>query len=696
MRKIEFQDKTNQTAVTDRPKQITSEDINEIKEVVNENADDLNNVSKLPSEITSGWIRTNGTLELNATRQKVEYKVDPRSKVMILIHQESDPIGTAASLISAWNGDVFVSNIKTSTGANDYKEYIEVPNDVDRIILSIDNSIGSYGYSIYVTSPEVSQKLNEITENERRIAYNNFIPSSILDGYYLRNNGVITASATRHMLRYDVEEAEKYNITIHQSEYSNELGSSGIILSTWNNDNLVDMAVTAIDGKKDYQLPFIVPNGVNNIRISMANNPGGYVDVKGSSYLIEKNTSEISEIRNELLESAIIVDSFVRTNGVVDVGDNRQCLKYSVSKNDILSIKIRQASNPLGSGGSVLSIWNEGVFVRNIKTGVDGELNYDLNYTIPEIGVDEIRISMSSEIGSTVNVYKEITSNTFRDYFDKYNYKPQIFNGYLPKKEASETLEILLLGSSWGVDTIAGLAELCGNLGVNVNTGNVYKSSGSPQMYLDDLDSGSTNTFYYNKSDGTKTTQSLTIPQVIAFKNWDIIVLQNSADTSMERLNGKDPHFESWLSYMKLNATNPRVIFALNSTWYNKGFPERQIDSYNVTNDLIKQLGIDLLIPCGAALEYLRKTSVNDVNDLFRDGWHVNVGVGRFTNVAAFYHAVVYPIFGVALDGCTFTGAFDYNGSIVETYPRINVDATNRAICIDAGKKANSRRFYKR
>jgi hypothetical protein len=265
----------------------------------------------------------------------------------------------------------------------------------------------------------------------------------------------------------------------------------------------------------------------------------------------------------------------------------------------------------------------------------------------------------------------------------------------LPKKEAQDTLEILLLGSSWGVDTIAGLAELCGNLGVNVNTGNVYKSSGSPQMYLDDLDSGSTNTFYYNKSDGTKTTQSLTIPQVIAFKNWDIIVLQNSADTSMQRLDSKDPYFEAWLSYMKLNATNPRVTFALNSTWYNKGFPDRQIDSYNVTNDLIKQLGIDLLIPCGAALEYLRATSVNDVNDLFRDAWHVNVGVGRFTNAAAFYQAVVYPIFGVALDGCSFTGAFDYNGSIVETYPRINVDETNRVICIEAAKKANAKRFYK-
>lgn len=275
---------------------------------------------------------------------------------------------------------------------------------------------------------------------------------------------------------------------------------------------------------------------------------------------------------------------------------------------------------------------------------------------------------------------------------------PQIRNNNLPIKAANEELNILLFGSSWGVDSIAALADICNNVGVPVNTGNMYKSGGTIAQYLNDVANNGTNTFYYNHSGTNESLGGKTVLQALQYKTWDIIIVMNSAvdsggTGSATEIEGINTDFAKWLRYLKKNCSNPNVCFVINSTWTGKNEYSKLTNAFKIVRKLMKQSGISIINPAGSAITYARlHTSLDTTNDIYRDSLHLNRGIGRFITAATMYYQLVYPIYGVGLDNCTITGHWDEAASS-PTYPDIDVSASNIGTCIECAKEGVCNQF---
>jgi hypothetical protein len=275
---------------------------------------------------------------------------------------------------------------------------------------------------------------------------------------------------------------------------------------------------------------------------------------------------------------------------------------------------------------------------------------------------------------------------------------PQIRNNNLPTKAANEELNILMIGSSWGVDSIAALADICDNVGVPVNTGNMYKSGGTIAQYLDDVANNRTNTFFYNHGGTNESLGGKTVLQALQYKNWDIIIVMNGGVDSggigtTTEIEGVNTVFAKWLRYLKKNCSNPKVCFVINSTWTVKNEYSKLTNTFKIVRNLMKQSGINIINPAGSAITYARThTSLDTNNDIYRDSLHLNRGIGRFITAATMYYQLVYPIYGVGLDNCTITGHWDEAASS-PTYPDIDVSASNIGTCIECAKEGVCNQF---
>ena len=269
----------------------------------------------------------------------------------------------------------------------------------------------------------------------------------------------------------------------------------------------------------------------------------------------------------------------------------------------------------------------------------------------------------------------------------------QIYNPPLPIKGAEDELNILYIGSSYGVDTISALADICRSVGLKVNTADMYKSGATTAQYLDDVANNRTNVVYYNNFDGTTSSASKTVQALVTQKAWDIVCIEDASVRVATLTDGYNTDYVKWVSYLRGLCTNPRVVFAFNVTWVYANNLANQGKAYEQSYRLMRQSGINIAIPTGQALALLRQTNVNDGNNIYRDALHLDVGVGRFTAACALFFAVVNYAYGVGLDNCDLTGKWDTQGSPSSTNPTIEVTNANRQTCIDCARMSIGNRF---
>ena len=333
----------------------------------------------------------------------------------------------------------------------------------------------------------------------------------------------------------------------------------------------------------------------------------------------------------------------------------------------------------------------------------------DMEITVPEDAA-YVRLSLASKDTAGVLQMGEPTDiAALKEAVDgmqasKFEVAAQIRNNPLPVKATTEELNILFIGSSYSVDTITALHDICASVGLHVNTGNFYKSGAKISEYLEMIESGedTVRTYYFNCDGGardrdgeSKSVTACVRNQGTLTKNWDIIIIDDDKGRSPQYTAEKNEDLAKFVEWLKMNATNPRVVLALNSTWVFKANMDKQEDSFRLVMKNMHYTGIDVVVPSGAAICNLRETALNDGSDMYRDDLHLDLGVGRFTAACAAYYALVYPVFGVPLDQCDCTGHWDGQGNVnIEGYPAtILVTDANRATCMECAKKANANRF---
>ena len=165
-----------------------------------------------------------------------------------------------------------------------------------------------------------------------------------------------------------------------------------------------------------------------------------------------------------------------------------------------------------------------------------------------------------------------------------------------------EALKVLFIGSSFGVDTIYEVGNICASFGKDVILGNAYVGAASLQVFVDRYDQEIGVTYYkwkyeatkwqiYNGNtgkwldtdsnitdEGEKPNDSVLLQWLLADEAWDFIILQNGAyqspykDQSAFWTKGEDGNItnnivQNMIDRCKKSCLYSNPVFGVNMTW---------------------------------------------------------------------------------------------------------------------------------
>jgi len=243
-----------------------------------------------------------------------------------------------------------------------------------------------------------------------------------------------------------------------------------------------------------------------------------------------------------------------------------------------------------------------------------------------------------------------LLTGTFFSRADAFYAVSSSFSQEKPSKDS--VIKILAIGNSFSEDAIEhylyGLAKAGG---YKVIIGNLYIGGAPLDLHLKNAQ-GNLDVYEYRKVglDGKKQRFPKTsISKALADENWNYISFQQSSP--------KSGLFETYVeplpllfAYVKNKATNPKVKYVWHQTWaYAKnsthnGFASYNKDQMRMYNGIMEAskkvttlVPIDIVVPAGTAIQNAR-TKLGDV--LCRDGYHLDLNIGRYTASCAWYEAI--------------------------------------------------------
>ena len=209
-----------------------------------------------------------------------------------------------------------------------------------------------------------------------------------------------------------------------------------------------------------------------------------------------------------------------------------------------------------------------------------------------------------------------------------------------------QEISILFIGNSFSDDTEAYMVDILLNLGyTNINIGNLYIGGCSIDTHYANIKSGaSAYDFRMKRHNGKKYTEyaptsvggkKQSISFAIAYADWDIISVQQASGES-GKANTYDK-LDALVEEVKKQATNKDVEIVFNMTWAYQSnsthaqFPDygsNQMTMYNAIVNAVDTKVNCTVVPNGTAIQNARTSFIGD--NLTRDGYHLNLNIGRF------------------------------------------------------------------
>lgn len=220
------------------------------------------------------------------------------------------------------------------------------------------------------------------------------------------------------------------------------------------------------------------------------------------------------------------------------------------------------------------------------------------------------------------------------------------------KPSRDSVIKILAIGNSFSDDALEhylyGLAKAGG---YKVIIGNLYIGGAPLDLHVKNIQEDK-EVYEYRKVnvDGSKQKlPKISISKALADENWNYI--------SFQQASPKSGVFETYVEplpilfkYVKERAKNPKVKFVWHQTWAyaqnstHNGFATYNKDQMRMYNAIaeasskVKTLvPIDIVVPAGTAIQNAR-TKLGDV--LTRDGYHLDLNVGRYTASCTWFEAI--------------------------------------------------------
>lgn len=244
---------------------------------------------------------------------------------------------------------------------------------------------------------------------------------------------------------------------------------------------------------------------------------------------------------------------------------------------------------------------------------------------------------------------------------------------YLPYK-----LDVLFIGNSFSIDTSTALPSILKSMGLStVAVYVLYKGGCSMKQHYEYFKSNEPvyELWQFDSSGEKRLEKKTTIRDVMKRFAYDVVVFQQY---SLESGNYEsyEPYLSKLIQAYKITTIAPRTTFAFNQTWAYSS-KHKEIKRYGTQEDMWKKIcsasnemkqksGIDIIIPCGTAVQNARKiNSITTNNEWTRDNQHISLYQGRYLLACTFFESVIAPCFNADLrDDKTVYGK--KNGEIVD------------------------------
>lgn len=243
---------------------------------------------------------------------------------------------------------------------------------------------------------------------------------------------------------------------------------------------------------------------------------------------------------------------------------------------------------------------------------------------------------------------------------------------YLPDKpQDGETLNILLIGHSFGVDATEYLPALLSKAGIdNVRIGRFYYPNCFLKRHYEYYVNKTAYTYFYAAPGAEKyTPQSKTLYDVVKETRWDIIFFQQATEVQA-KVEGFGPGstdystYQPYLKDLKQMLIDETIEFhdtvpfiGWHMFWgYGAGdsYTTMWNDIQTATAKMKKETGIELIIPTGRAVDFARKAGYTSTIYGESDfDFHCSRGVGRYLGSCTWFEAIIKPIYDVTVVGNT-------------------------------------------
>lgn len=260
---------------------------------------------------------------------------------------------------------------------------------------------------------------------------------------------------------------------------------------------------------------------------------------------------------------------------------------------------------------------------------------------------------------------------------------------YMPSK-----LDILFIGNSFSIDTSTALPEIFNSLGIsNVNVYVLYKGGCSMKQHYEYYKSGEKvyELYRYSVLGEQLLEKATSINDVMRRYPYDIVVFQQYSYESGD-YSTYEPYLSKLIQAYNISKISARTTFAFNETWaYASNY--KNLSKYKTTTGMWKSIctsikkmkatsGIDLIIPCGTAVQNARNVEALNVdNELTRDGFHINLYAGRYLLACTFFESLIAPCLNRSIrDDITIYGKSTDTGQVNNNNRRLLQNCARLAV----------------
>ena len=266
-----------------------------------------------------------------------------------------------------------------------------------------------------------------------------------------------------------------------------------------------------------------------------------------------------------------------------------------------------------------------------------------------------------------------------------------------------QPLRILAIGNSFSDDAMEYLPALLADMGIdNVELARLYVGGCTLEQHARFHIEGKAPYDFYRSQAGenrwVKHPEKVSMQYALALGRWDIITMQQASGYS-GRPESYQPYLDALIGIVR--AAQPQARLAWHMTWaYSTDSTHGQFADYgrdqrrmydaicSAVSEIERHTSaFSVIIPSGTAIQSLRYSDINDAPaDLTRDGYHMDLGAGRYALACTWYESLIRPFAGESMRGNTLRVA---KGGV-------EVDDRVAAYCQKAARKAVKRRFKAR